>query len=320
MSADGLGANLGMTASAASSTAALAMDGRTLASDARSLDALRTQAKSDPDKALKQAASQFEALFMQMLLKSMRDAVPQYDAMSSEAGRMYTGMLDQQMTQTMAAGKGIGLADMMVKQLARSQQPKDAAPGQGAGPAAGLEKIQRAVISAQATGQDTAAVSQGAGTAPQKFVDSMLPHAVEASNATGVPARFILGQAALESGWGKSEIRGADGANSYNLFGVKAGANWTGKTMSVTTTEYVDGVARKQVEKFRAYSSYAEGFSDYARLIANNPRYAAAVKPGNDAAAFAQGLARGGYATDPAYAAKLTRVINSNLLAQRGLA
>ena len=159
--------------------------------------------------------------------------------------------------------------------------------------------------------------TKGDATAPQNFVDSMRPNAVEASNATGVPARFILGQAALESGWGKSEIRGPDGAQSFNLFGIKAGANWNGRTVSVTTTEYVDGQARKQVEKFRAYTSYTEGFSDYARLIANNPRYAAAVKPGNDAAGFAQGLARGGYATDPAYAAKLTRVINSNLFAQR---
>lgn len=313
MSAAAVGTNAGIAASAAASNAALA-------ADSRSLEALRTQAKSDPDKALKQAAKQFEALFMQMLLKSMRDAVPQYDSLSTDASRMYTGMLDQQMSQGLS-GKGLGLADIMVKQLERAQQPADAK----AGPAAGLEKLERALLGARTaaqTGAQSAAAggAQGAGAAPQKFVDTMLPHAVSASESTGVPARFILGQAALESGWGKSEIRGADGAQSFNLFGIKAGSNWTGKTMSVTTTEYVDGVARKQVEKFRAYASYAEGFSDYARLIAGNPRYAAAVKPGNDAAAFAQGLARGGYATDPAYAAKLTRVINSSLLAQRGLA
>jgi flagellar protein FlgJ len=285
-------------------TAASAASSASLAADSRSLDALRTQAKKDPDKALKAAATQFEALFMQMLLKSMRDAVPQYDPAASDAGRTYTGMLDQQLSQTLS-GKGLGLADVMMKQLSRSQAPKDP----NAVPIAGLDKIRKA----------TSAVQSEAST-PQKFVDTMLPNAIEASNATGVPARFILGQAALESGWGKSEIRGADGSPSFNLFGVKAGANWGGKTVSVTTTEYVNGQPRKQVEKFRAYDSYAAGFSDYARLIANNPRYAAAVRPGNDAAGFAQGLARGGYATDPAYAAKLTRVINSNLLAQRGQA
>lgn len=298
------------SASSAASTASLA-------SDVKSLDSLRMQAKTDPDKALKQAAIQFEALFMQMLLKSMRDATPKYDTTASDAGRMYTGMLDQQLSQTLSSqsssGKGLGLADIMMKQLSRSHPPgegaRDAVRGTKQTPAAGLEKIEGATISARVD-----------ATTPQTFVDTMLPHAREAGEATGVPARFILGQAALESGWGKSEIRGANGAQSFNLFGIKAGANWTGKTVSVTTTEYVDGQPRKQVEKFRAYGSYAEGFSDYARLIATNPRYAAAVRPGNDAAGFAQGLARGGYATDPAYADKLTRVINSSLFTQRGLA
>ena len=287
-----------------------ATTGGALATDTRSLDALRAQAKKDPDKALKAAATQFEALFMQMLLKSMRDATPQFDPAASDAGRTYTAMLDQQLSSTLS-GKGLGLADVMMKQLSRAQQPQGGkfVPEAKAVPTVGLEKLRNATSAAQVD-----------GTAPQKFVDAMLPEAMEASKATGVPARFILGQAALESGWGKSEIRAADGAPSHNLFGIKAGPGWTGKTTSVTTTEYVNGVARKQVEKFRAYDSYAEGFSDYARLIANNPRYAAAVTPGNDAAGVAQGLARGGYATDPAYAAKLTRVINSNLFAQRGLA
>lgn len=271
-----------------------------LASDARALDALRAQAKADPDKALKQAAGQFEALFMQMLLKSMRDAVPQFNPLESDASRVYTGMLDQQLSQTLS-GKGLGLADMMIRQLS---QKKTAA----ADKTAGVQKLERAATDVQASTR-----------APQEFVDRMLPHALEAGQASGVPARFILGQAALESGWGKGEIRAADGTPSHNLFGIKAGANWTGRTVSVATTEYVDGRARKQVEKFRAYDSYSDGFRDYARLIANNPRYAAALKPSNDAAAFARGLARGGYATDPAYAAKLTRVINSNLLAQRGM-
>ncbi len=287
-----------------------ATTGGALATDTRSLDALRAQAKKDPDKALKAAATQFEALFMQMLLKSMRDATPQFDPAASDAGRTYTAMLDQQLSSTLS-GKGLGLADVMMKQLSRAQQPQGGkfVPEAKAVPTVGLEKLRKATSAAQVD-----------GAAPQKFVDAMLPEAIDASKATGVPARFILGQAALESGWGKSEIRAADGTPSHNLFGIKAGPGWTGKTTSVMTTEYVNGVARKQVEKFRAYDSYVEGFSDYARLIANNPRYAAAVKPGNDAAGFAQGLARGGYATDPAYAAKLTRVINSNLFAQRGLA
>jgi flagellar protein FlgJ len=124
----------------------------------------------------------------------------------------------------------------------------------------------------------------------------------------------MLGQAALESGWGKREIRAADGTPSHNLFGVKAGANWKGSVVETVTTEYVNGVAQKSVEKFRAYSSYADAFRDYANLLRNNPRYAGVVAQaaqGIDAAGFAQGLQKAGYATDPNYADKLTRVIKT---------
>ena len=287
-----------------------------IAADARSLDALRTQARNDPDRALKEAAKQFEALFMQMLLKSMREALPQTDPLASDATKSYTGMLDSQLAQNLS-GRGLGLAELMVRQMTQGRaggpadKPVPGAAGGGFAPrSAGqpLEKLAQA---------NAAAGSQGG--APQEFVDRMLPHAQEASQASGVPTRFILGQAALESGWGKSEIRNPGGAASHNLFGIKAGASWQGRSVAVATTEYVDGKPVRIVETFRAYDSYAEGFRDWAQLVARNPRYAAALTPGNDAAAFAQGLARGGYATDPAYAAKLTRVINSNLLAQRGL-
>lgn len=251
----------------------------TIAADAKALDALRSQAKQDPDRALKDAAKQFEALFMQMLLKSMRDSLPKGgDPLASDATKTYTDMLDQQLAQSLA-GKGLGLADLMVKQLGQAKKSVD------------VEKLN---IEARSSSK-----------APQAFVDQMLPHALEAGSTTGVPARFILGQAALESGWGKSEIRG-----SNNLFGIKATGGWTGPTVNATTTEYIDGKAVKKVEKFRAYASYAEGFRDWAQLVSKNPRYAAALTPGNDAAAFARGLAKGGYATDPNYAAKLTRTIH----------
>jgi flagellar protein FlgJ len=248
-----------------------------LAVDARSLDSLRAQAKADPDKALKQAASQFEALFMQMLMKSMRQALPQHSPFESETTRTYTALLDQQLAQGLS-GKGLGLAEVMARQLAR-------AGGSG--------------------GAQAAAAPADAGA----FAERMLPHAEEASRATGLPAQFILGQAALESGWGAREIPG-----SRNLFGIKAGPGWTGATVQASTTEYEGGAPVKRAEKFRAYGSYAEAFQDYARLIAANPRYGAALEHGGDAAAFAQGLAQGGYATDPDYADKLTRVINSTRL------
>ena len=144
------------------------------------------------------------------------------------------------------------------------------------------------------------------------FQEKLTAHAEEASRATGIPAKFMLGQAALESGWGKHEIMGRDGTTSHNLFGIKAGGSWTGKVAEAVTTEYVNGVPHTRVEKFRAYDSYADSFRDYAKLITENKRYDKVVASAGDASSFAQGLQRAGYATDPNYAAKLTRIIKQS--------
>ena len=148
----------------------------------------------------------------------------------------------------------------------------------------------------------------------QDFVNRMLPHATQASRVSGVPTQLMMGQAALESGWGRREIRMADGSNSYNLFGIKAGAGWSGKVAEVMTTEYKNGIANKQVEKFRAYSSYAEAFQDYAGLLSGNPRYAAVLQQGGDIVGMAQAVQKAGYATDPKYADKLVRVMSQMAL------
>ena len=140
------------------------------------------------------------------------------------------------------------------------------------------------------------------------FGNKLWPAAVDAARTTGIPPQFMVAQAALETGWGKSEIRHADGSPSYNIFGIKAGRNWAGPVVEANTTEYVDGVSQKQLEKFRAYGSYAEAFHDYASLLANSPRYAGVVGT-QDPVSFARGLQRGGFATDPMYAAKLERII-----------
>lgn len=273
-----------------------------LALDAKALESLKTQAKASPDKALRQAATQFEAVFMNMLLKSMRETLSQDGPFDSQQTKMYTGMLDQQLAQKMSE-RGVGLADMMVKQLSRQVAPGKEVPVKGA-----LDRIENVTREAG----ETAAPEKS----PQGFVDRMLDHAREAEKRSGMPAQFILGQAALESGWGKREIRGADGTASHNLFGIKAGKNWNGKTVDVMTTEYIDGKPHKMVQKFRAYDNYADAFSDWAKLIGENPRYAKVLQTGKDAAQFAQGLQRAGYATDPLYAEKLTRVINHQLLKQ----
>jgi peptidoglycan hydrolase FlgJ len=152
------------------------------------------------------------------------------------------------------------------------------------------------------------------------FVSMHDDAAKRAEQATGIPATFMVAQAAHETGWGKKQIRMVDGSNSFNLFGIKATADWKGPVARITTTEYVDGQPKKMVQAFRAYSSYEESFADYARLMKTSPRYRDVVARADDATHFAQGLQRAGYATDPAYAEKLGRVINTTLRLQRGIA
>lgn len=280
-----------------------------LAMDTQSLAQLRLQAKKSPDQALKIAAQQFESVFMNMMLKSMREATPQDGMMDSEQTKMFTSMLDQQLSQNMSA-RGIGLADMMVKQLSHAGQLGNAAQAASTIPPPLLMPLPPMLSNPQSSILDPKSVPSALNASTQQeFVNKMLPHALQASGASGVPPQLILGQAALESGWGKREIRQADGSNSYNLFGVKAGANWHGKVAEVMTTEYKNGVASKQVEKFRAYSSYTEAFNDYAGMLSGNPRYASVMQQTDNPAGMALALQKSGYATDPKYAEKLVSVM-----------
>lgn len=278
-----------------------------LATDTHSIDALRSRAATDPKAAIKEVAKQFEALFMQELMKSMRQA---QQAMSSgmfdNAGsQMGTDMLDTQFATKMTGLPG-GLSEAIAKQLERQM---------GGGSPAAVP-----LAPAAAAGAPLAA---SAAKVSQHQSDFLVKHqdAARAAEAqTGIPAAFMVSQAAHETGWGKHEIRHADGSSSFNLFGIKAGANWKGKVAEVTTTEFVDGAPRKVTARFRAYDSYADSFADYAKLMKTSPRYGQVVANADSAQGFAQGLQRAGYATDPAYADKLTRVINTTLRLQRSLA
>jgi len=290
-----------------------------LAADGRSLDSLKRDAARDPRGAIKKAAQQFEALFMQMVLKSMRDATPKSGMFESSAGEMYTGMLDQQLAGKIASS-GTGLADMIARQLSRHIKTDDSRTGPSvAAPTAKAQlpaqaSIQRAVVESQPGAAEMPAGSANAKS--RDFVTKMWDHALTAERATGIPARFIVGQAALESGWGAREIRDGSGLPSHNLFGIKAGGKWQGRTVDVLTTEYENGVAKKVVEKFRAYSNYGEAFRDWAQLMAVNPRYAGVIaqaRQAGDSRGYAAAMQRAGYATDPAYGDKLARVINTTL-------
>ncbi len=293
-----------------------------LAIDAKGVESLKQSARQNSPEALKAAAKQFEALFMNMIMKSMREATPQDGMFDNDQSRMYMSMLDQQMSQNLA-NRGVGLADMLVRQLS-SNRTVQALTGDSSDPAAyhkaaGVEarKYEAWQPADLVPGVSGSGVRTSGAQPPhvQAFQDRLQAHAEEASRSTGIPAKFMLGQAALESGWGKREILNPDGSTSYNLFGIKAGPGWKGKTVDAVTTEYVDGVAQRRVEKFRAYDSYADSFRDYANLLRSNPRYQSVLANATDVSGFAQGLQRAGYATDPNYAAKLTRIITQNLSA-----
>jgi len=226
---------------------------------------------------------------------------------------------------------GIGFARLIEQQLGRQMEtPAGQTAASEAANAAGLPMAAtmpghlqyREVVSGLPTsaaysvkGASALGQAEGAPASPKEYVDRVWPHAVEASRSTGIPPQFLVAHSALESGWGQSEIKRADGSPSYNVFGIKAGKSWTGPTVEATTTEYVNGVAQTSVERFRAYGSYAEAFRDYAGLLRNNARFSGVIGS-QDGTVFARGLQQAGYATDPVYADKLSRIINGPTLRQ----
>lgn len=311
-----------------------------LAVDANGLNGLREAARQNSPEAIKGAAKQFEALFLNMVMKSMRDATPQNGPFDNEQTKMFTSMLDQQLSQTLAQ-RGVGLADVLTRQLSASLPKKlpDAQDleAQAVAPEDGLPmgiplvkdmseadraKFIQSFVSQQgadATDQDGRNNKQRRNSNKpahvEAFQNRLQADAEMASKLTGIPAKFMLAQAALETGWGKKEIVTRDGRSAHNLFGIKATGNWTGKVVEATTIEYVNGKPQKRVEKFRAYDSYADAFKDYANLLRSNPRYEKVLASAQDAHGFAYGLQRAGYATDPHYAEKLSRIIRQSLSA-----
>ena len=278
-----------------------------LAADVRSLDRLKFSAGDSPQ-ATREAAKQFESLFMREMIKSMREATMKSGLLDSAQGDLSTDLLDQQLSVQMSGQPG-GLSEAIARQLSMLM-------GGGA-----LQSSSPSTLSLAAPGLRTPTAVPAApasGPAPKgrdDFVQHLSTTAERVAQDSGIPASFMLGQAGHETGWGKSEIKNADGSSSFNLFGIKAGKGWTGKVAEVTTTEYIDGTPRKVVAKFRAYDSYEDSFRDYARLINNSPRYEKARAQTDSATAYAAELQKAGYATDPAYARKLSGAIQSALRA-----
>jgi peptidoglycan hydrolase FlgJ len=307
-----------------------------LAIDVADAQALKGRAASGDPEALRSAARQFESMLVAQMFKTMRETRfnEEDDPMTGGEGvKLYREMLDQQWASRLSAGKGLGFAEMMVKAMESRGMAvvPDAAPQVAGMPdirqpplAAAVNPalssvqspVQSPAVTASAAGSANIAISANTGSISRKqeFLETMKPHAEAAAAATGVPARFILAHAALESGWGQREIRGANGEASHNLFGIKAGASWEGASVQTLTTEYRQGMPMKLQQNFRAYDDYSAGFTDYANLLKS--RYGAALASGDSRGdVFAKGLAAGGYATDPAYAGKLKSVIASVAMA-----
>ena len=296
--------------------------------DGKATADLRNKIKQDPQAGLKEAAQQFEGMLLQMVLKSMRDATPQDGMMNSDQTRFFTSIFDQQLAQNLSTQGKLGFAKLIEQQLGRNL-----ASGKLDVNASSLEVLQQSLVerqTASSAGQYAGGGAERVRSAPPvvmenslsgipagagEFVNRIWPHAVDAAKSLGVPPQFLVAHAALETGWGKSEIRSADGSSSYNLFGVKASRSWQGPSVEVPTTEYVNGVAQSTRDKFRVYGSYSESFRDYANLLRNNPRFSNVLGQ-QDGTQFARSLQQSGYATDPMYADKLGRIINGTTLRQ----
>ncbi|MBD9987843.1 flagellar assembly peptidoglycan hydrolase FlgJ [Citrobacter portucalensis] len=281
--------------------------------DAQSLNELKAKAGQDPAANIRPVARQVEGMFVQMMLKSMREALPKDGVFSSDSTRLYTSMYDQQIAQQMTAGKGLGLAEMMVKQMTEGQaQPADDAPQVpmkfSLETVTSYQNQALTQLVRKAIPRATESNDEPLSCDSKDFLAQLLLPAKLASQQSGVPHHLILAQAALESGWGQRQIRRENGEPSFNIFGVKASGSWKGPTTEITTTEYENGEAKKVKARFRVYSSYLEALSDYVGLISRNPRYAA-VTAAATAEQGAQALQNAGYATDPNYARKLTSMI-----------
>jgi flagellar protein FlgJ len=297
-----------------------------LVADARSLSALKAGAdKATPD-TIRETAKQFESLFMRELLKSMREATMKSGMLDNAGSDLGTDLFDQQMSVSMSGQPG-GLSDLIAQQLSRQMGVEMPGSTVGMANSSSLQPVKapETLTPKSNVGKLTASDMALTPVAPKKaptstqadFVSKHTDAANKIEKATGIPASFMLGQAGHETGWGKHQIKNKDGSNSFNLFGIKAGSSWTGKVAEITTTEYVNGVAQKKVAKFRAYDSFEDSFKDYARLISDSPRYAKARQQTQSVTAFATGLQKAGYATDPEYAAKLSRAINTTLHLRR---
>ncbi len=272
--------------------------------DIQGLNKLKYASDENSPETLRFVAEQFEAIFLQMMLKSAHGEGSDDGLFDDQQTEFYQDWHDKQLAINLAAGKGIGIADMLVKQLQMN--------GIGEQQAGSVE--QPFTVDHIIRQAPTASVPAVSWNTPQEFVQQLWPHAKAASEKLGVAPEVILAQAALETGWGKKINQHASGESSYNLFNIKADGRWQGESVSVATLEFRQGVAVRETARFRAYASYEESFADFVSFIKNSPRYQPALAVAGDARSFTQELSVAGYATDPEYANKIMGIATGKLL------
>jgi flagellar protein FlgJ len=313
--------------------------------DFQGLARLKGQAAGRDPEATREAARQFEALFVQMMLESMRDANA---VLGGGQDTTYQEMFDKQIALEITRGKGLGMGELMAQQLGALDAA--VAGDGGSEPAAiaqslpmllsrlppasraivpelqglpGIDALDTA-IDAQAAPDVSALQATDSGdhrpTGREAFVREVWPLAVAAGEELDVNPRAIVAQAALETGWGSRLIRNGNGASANNLFGIKADSSWGGPRASVLTLEYEGGLPKPQRAQFRAYPDLASGFQDYVRFLKSNPRYREALRAGQSTEVYAERLQSAGYATDPRYAEKISRIAGSPLISATSLA
>lgn len=318
--------------------------------DFQGLMQLKAEAGKQTPEAAEETARQFEAIFVQTMLKAMRDASSGEGMFESDQTKFYRDMYDQQLALHMVKGRGLGISKMLLSRIGTEQQPAAADSGTSQDLAAQLQMSRTGMVAgasqpliAQAPGTPvielnsthpvqplimmTAATKpespgSSSGTkdwrpqSPEEFIRDLLPHVRKGAAELGVDPAVLIAQSALETGWGQKVIRHAGGRSSFNLFGIKADSRWDGDKVRVETLEFADGVAQKQRASFRSYDSISGAVSGYVDFLGSNPRYQQALEQAGDADAFLHGLKDAGYATDPDYVAKIKAIMQRDSLEQ----
>ncbi|MBW0145995.1 flagellar assembly peptidoglycan hydrolase FlgJ [Marinobacter arenosus] len=301
--------------------------------DFSGLNALKSQARTDKQAALEEVARQFESLFLSEMLKSMRkagDVFAEGNYLNSSQSEFYRDMFDSQLSLTMAKGQGTGLAEALVRQLGQQVPGLDNQGGKLAGHKATLADYDRSLpalsIRLPEQLEKVETVAQSAAPAvearalperfdsPEHFVRELLPVAERIARDSGIDPKLMIAQAALETGWGRHMIKGDDSRPSFNLFGIKADSRWQGEAVTITTTEYREGLPLKEQADFRAYPDYESSFRDYVSFLESNPRYREVLSVADQPEVFADKLQEAGYATDPHYGEKIRRIMNRDSL------